>query len=74
MTPVRVAVGIVTLAWWLPTIVLAIVDLVTLNLRIRLALWAVRMLMAAGEVDAADQLLKRSRAAIERYGRACGWR
>ena len=52
-----------------PTIALTLLDLATFYPRARLALWAVDVLIRAGEVDAADRLLKWSRAAMERHGR-----
>ena len=70
----RIAAVVVGLLWWAPTIALALLDLATFYPRARLALWVVRVLMDIGEVDAADRLLRRSRAAVERHGRVRGWR
>ena len=65
----RIAVVAVGLLWWAPTIALVLLDLSTFHVRARLALWVVGVLMRAGMVDAADRLLRRSRAAVARYGR-----
>ena len=70
MTALRLAAVSLGLLWWAPTIALALLDLSTFYMRARLALWAVRVLREVGEVDAADRLLKRSRAAVERHGKA----
>ena len=73
MIALRIAAFGVGVLWWAPTVALALLDLGTFYLRVKLALWAVRVLMQAGEVDAADRLLRRSKAAVERYGRARDW-
>ena len=74
MTALRLAAVGLGLLWWAPTIALVLLDLATFYPRARLALWVVGVLMRAGMVDAADRLLRRSRASVERHERARGWR
>ena len=61
-----VAIGVILLAWWFPTIVLSIGGFALQVVGIRIRLWRVERLIAARQLDEADRVLRRLRIEIAR--------